>query len=44
MRTLFIALLGLVLGFFFGEALAAIAGMISFAVSSSTPSGWCAGC
>ncbi len=39
MRTLFIALLGLVLGFFFGEALATIAGMISFAVFSSTPSG-----
>lgn len=39
MRTVFIALLGLVLGFFFGEALAAMAGMISFAVFSSTPSG-----
>ena len=39
MRTLFIALLGPVLGFFFGEALAAMAGMISFAVFSSTPSG-----
>ena len=39
MRTVFMALLGLVLGFFFGEALAAMAGMISFAVFSSTPSG-----
>jgi uncharacterized membrane protein YcfT len=36
MRIVFIALLGLVLGFFFGEALA---GMISFTVFSSTPSG-----
>ena len=39
MRIVFIALLGLVLGFFFGEALAAMAGMISFTVFSSTPSG-----
>ena len=39
MRTVFVALLGLILGFFFGEALAAIAGMINFAVPSSTPSG-----
>ncbi len=39
MRIVFIALLGLVLGFFFGEALAALAGMISFIVFSSTPSG-----
>ena len=39
MRTVSIALLGLVLGFFFGEALAAMAGMISFTVFSSTPSG-----
>jgi hypothetical protein len=39
MRTVFVALLGLILGFFLGEALAAIAGMIGFAVFSSTPSG-----
>ena len=39
MRIVFIALLGLVLGLFFGEALAAMAGMISFTVFSSTPSG-----
>ena len=39
MRIVFIALLGLVLGFFFGEALAAMAGMISFTVFSNTPSG-----
>jgi hypothetical protein len=38
-RIVFIALLGLVLGFFFGEALAAMAGMISFTVFSNTPSG-----
>jgi len=31
MRTIFVTLLGLVLGFFFGEALTALAGMISFA-------------
>ena len=39
MRIVFIALLGLVLGFFFGETLAVMAGMISFTVFSSTPSG-----
>ena len=39
MRIVFIALLGLVLGFFFGEALAAMAGMIDFTMLSSTPSG-----
>ena len=39
MRTVFMALLGLVLGFFFGEALAAMAGMTSFAVFNSIPSG-----
>jgi len=38
-RIVFIALLGLVLGFFFGEALAVMAGMISFTVFSSTSSG-----
>ena len=38
MRTVFIALLGLILGFFIGEALAAMAGTIGFAVFSSTPS------
>jgi hypothetical protein len=39
MKTVFVALLGLVLGFFYGEALAAMAGMIGFAAFSSTPSG-----
>ena len=39
MRTVFVALLGLILGFFFAEALAVIAGMIGFAVFSSSPSG-----
>jgi hypothetical protein len=39
MRTVFVALLSLILGFFFGEALAMIAGMIGFAAFSSTPSG-----
>ena len=39
MRTELIALLGLILGFFCGEALAAVAGTISFALFSSTPSG-----
>ena len=39
MKTVFVALLGLVLGFSFGEALAAMAGMIGFAAFSSTPSG-----
>ncbi len=39
MRTVLVALLGLMLGFFFGEALAMIAGMTGFAVFSSTPSG-----
>jgi len=39
MKTVFVTLLGLVLGFFFGEALAAMAGMIGFAMSSTTPSG-----
>jgi hypothetical protein len=34
-----VALLGLILGFFFGEALAAIAGMIGFAAFSSAPAG-----
>jgi ABC-type nitrate/sulfonate/bicarbonate transport system permease component len=36
MKTVFVALLGLILGFIFGEALAAIAG---FAMFSSTPFG-----
>jgi len=39
MKTVSVALLGLILGFFFSEALAAIAGMIGFAMFSSTPSG-----
>jgi hypothetical protein len=39
MRTVFIALLGLVLGFFFGKALTMMAGMSSLAMFSSTPSG-----
>ena len=39
MTTILVALLGLPLGFFFGEALAAMAGMISFAAFSSIPSG-----
>lgn len=39
MRTVLVALLGLILGFFLGEALAATSGMIGFAVLSSTPSG-----
>lgn len=40
MKTVLIALIGLVLGFFCGEAIATMAGIISFAVfSSSTPSG-----
>ena len=39
MRTIFVALLGLLLGFFLGEALAAMAGMICFAAFSSIPSG-----
>jgi hypothetical protein len=39
MRTILVALLGLLLGFFFGETLAAMAGMISFAAFSSIPSG-----
>jgi hypothetical protein len=39
MRTAFVALLALLLGFCTGEALAAMAGMISFAAFSSTPSG-----
>jgi hypothetical protein len=38
-RIVFIALLGLVLGFFIGEALAAMAGIINFTMFSSTPSG-----
>ncbi len=38
MRTVFVALLGMVLGFFIGEALAAMAGMIGFATFSSIPS------
>ncbi len=39
MRTIFVALLGLLLGFFLGEALAAMAGMICFVAFSSIPSG-----
>jgi hypothetical protein len=39
MKTVFVALLGLILGFFFGETLAVIGGMIGFAVFSSSPSG-----
>ena len=39
MRTVLVALLGVIPGFFFGEALAAMAGMVSFAAFSSTPAG-----
>ena len=39
MRTIVVGLLGLILGFFFGEVLAATAGMVGFATFSSTPSG-----
>lgn len=39
MRSIFVGLLGLVLGFFLGEVLAATAGMLGFAAFSSTPSG-----
>jgi hypothetical protein len=39
MRTVLVALLGLILGFFFGELLAATFGMIGFAVLDSAPSG-----
>ena len=39
MRTVFVALLGLVLGFFVGETLAATSGVIGFAVFDGTPSG-----
>jgi hypothetical protein len=39
MRTVLVALLGLILGFFVGEALAAASGMIGFAALGGTPSG-----
>jgi Family of unknown function (DUF5957) len=39
MRTVLVAPLGMLLGFFIGEALAATAGMISFAAFGSIPSG-----
>jgi hypothetical protein len=39
MKTVFVVLLGLVLGFFFGEALAAMAGMIGFAAFQQHPLG-----
>lgn len=38
-RTVVVGLLGLILGFFFGEMLAATAGMVGFATFSSIPSG-----
>ena len=39
MRTVLLALLGVALGFFLGETLAAMAGMIGFAAFGSAPSG-----
>lgn len=39
MRTVILALLGLIPGFFFGELLAATFGMIGFAVFDSATSG-----
>ena len=39
MRTVLVALLGLTLGFFVGEVLAATSGMICFAAFGGVPSG-----
>jgi hypothetical protein len=43
LRTVSITLLGLVLGFFFGEALAAMVGMITSPCSAALPPSWCSG-